>query len=154
MDDSVTCLDTGVIIKFLIVEEPVELSEVASELMRQTVANGRIIMPAFAWAETGSVLRKKVRQGFLEPQQAAALWEGFSQLPIDFIDTDELRARAWQIADEYDFSTLYDAGFLACAEIAGEDGSPVAFWTADMALIRSLGPHRPTFVHRLGIDPI
>ena len=55
---SYVCLDSSVLIKLLSWEEG---SEVAAELMEKIVANElSIVLPSFAWAEIGSVLRQKV----------------------------------------------------------------------------------------------
>lgn len=73
MTEVIACLDTGVWIKFLVVEEPAELSEAAAELVLRALTTARLVVPAFAWAEVGSVLRKKVRQRLLAPEEAAEL---------------------------------------------------------------------------------
>ncbi len=48
---------------------------------------------------------------------------------------------------------VYDAAFLAVAEVAAMDGSgPVEFWTADGELVHSLG-QLPEYVRLLGEQP-
>jgi predicted nucleic acid-binding protein len=54
---------------------------------------------------------------------------------IGFIDRSDLRDKAWAIAAQNDLTTLYDAAFLACAELFGAE-----FWTADRVLVNSLSP--------------
>ena len=51
--------------------------------------------------------------------------------------------RAWQISCPHDLPTLYDAAFLAVAEMAAEaTGEVCEFWTADERLVNSLlGSH-------------
>ena len=107
----------------------------------------RLVAPAFAWAEIGSVLRKKIRINLLSPEQAKDCFDDFCQLPIDYIDTNQIRARAWDIAQQYQMPTLYDAAFLACAESVGVD---CQFWTADKTLLNQLGQARPAYVRELG----
>ncbi|MDP9371980.1 MAG: type II toxin-antitoxin system VapC family toxin [Chloroflexota bacterium] len=149
MHEGIYCLDTGVLIKFLVAEEPAELSDAAAQLVLRALTNGRLVAPAFAWAEVGSVLRKKVRQGLLQREQAGALWIRFGQLPIEFIEDPSLRTRAWEIAGQYALPTLYDAAFLACTEVASGTAATREFWTADEELLRALEANEPPYVRRL-----
>lgn len=139
------CLDTSVLIQYLV---PEELQAQAEKLVLEVVENAvRMVAPAFAWAEIGSVLRKKIRTGLLSTEEAKGCFEDFCQLPIEYIETEQIRARAWEIAEQYQMPTLYDAAFLACAESVGVD---CQFWTADKTLLNQLGKNRPTFVSQLG----
>jgi predicted nucleic acid-binding protein len=138
-------------IKFMVEEAPADLSDAAADLVRRALAAARLIAPAFAWAEIGSVLRKKVRQGLLHREQAETLWASLAQLPIEFVDTPALRGRTWLLAAQYGLPTLYDAAFLACVETAPLSPSTVCeFWTADQELLRALGSNRPAYVRQLG----
>ena len=151
MSEELFCLDTSVWIKFLVPEEPPEQQEAAEQLVLRAVTAGRLVAPAWTWAEVGSVLRKKVRQSLLRQDQADELWVRFGQLPIDFVDTPVLRARAWEIAEQYTLPTLYDAAFLACTEVAlASEPATRQFWTADRDLLRQLGTARPGYVRQLG----
>ncbi|MBV8884993.1 MAG: type II toxin-antitoxin system VapC family toxin [Chroococcidiopsidaceae cyanobacterium CP_BM_RX_35] len=139
------CLDTSVLIQYLV---PEEFQAQAEALVLEAVeAAVQLIAPAFAWAEIGSVLRKKTRAGLISTEQAKGCFDDFCQLPIDYINTDKIRTRAWQIAEQYQMSTLYDAAFLACAESVGAN---CQFWTADKTLLNQLGPDRPNYVRELG----
>jgi len=101
-------------------------------------------------SSTNCPLRKKVRQGLLQSEQAEELWERFLALPIDFVDTPDLRIRAWEIAERFGLSTLYDAAFLACVEVSPAAESAVGeFWTADRELVRQLGDRKPPYVQQL-----
>ena len=140
------CLDTSVLIPYLV---PEEFQTQAEALVLEAVeAAVRLVAPTFAWAEVGSVLRKKIRTGLLSPEEALGCFEDFCQLPIDYIDTNQLRARAWEIAEQYQMPTLYDAAFLACAESVGVG---CQFWTADKTLLNQLAPNRPDYVKELGL---
>lgn len=153
MLEAVVCLDTGVWIKFLVAEEPAGLSDAAAQLVRRALTSDRLAAPAFGWTEVGSVLRKKMRQGILWPEQAEDLWVRFGQLPIEYIDARELHGRAWEIAERYALPTLYDAAFLACTELApAPTGAVREFWTADEELLRSLETNRPSYVRQLGVE--
>jgi predicted nucleic acid-binding protein len=148
--DRVVCLDSGVWIKFLVKEEPVEMSQAAVEVVRSSIADAHIVAPAFAWAEIGSVLRKKVRQSIHLPLEVAEAWRQFGRMPIEYVDLPAIRMRAWHMAESYQLQTLYDAAFLACTEAApaGPDATR-EFWTADAQLLDALGPRRPAYVRDL-----
>jgi predicted nucleic acid-binding protein len=150
VNEGVLCLDTGVIVKFLVPEEPEEFRQAATRLVHRAVTSGRLVAPAFAWAEVGSVLQKKLRQRLLESAHVDLLWRHFSDLPIDFVEMPVMRTRAWNLARSYGLPTLYDAAFLACAEVVASHGPMVEFWTADQVLLRQLGPARPPYVRELG----
>jgi predicted nucleic acid-binding protein len=89
-----------------------------------------------------------VRARGITTAEGDCLWAHYWQLPIEFVDSPEMRSRAWQIADQFSLPTLYDATFLACAELTGAQ-----FWTADRTLLRSLGDHRPEYVHAVEPRP-
>lgn len=138
------CLDTSVLIPYLV---PEELQSQAEALVLEAVENAvQIVAPAFAWAEIGSVLRKKIRTGLLTTEEAKGCFDDFCQLPIEYIDTEQVRTRAWEIAQQYQLPTLYDAAFLACAESIGGN---CQFWTADKTLLNQLGQNRPGYVKEL-----
>lgn len=138
------CLDTSVLIQYLV---PEQLQIEAEALVLEAVGNSvKIVAPAFAWAEIGSVLRKKIRTGLLTVEEAQGCFDDFCQLPIEYLDTAEIRARAWEIAEQYQLPTLYDASFLACAESVGAN---CQFWTADKTLLNQLG-QRLAYVRELG----
>lgn len=142
----ILCLDTSVWIQYLV---PEEFQPQAEALVIEAVeASVRLVLPAFAWAEIGSVLRKKIRSGLLSTEDAQGSFEDFCQLPIDYIDTDKIRTRAWELAKQYQMPTLYDAAFLACAEFVGVD---CQFWTADKTLLNQLAQAQPSYVRELGV---
>ena len=137
----VLCLDTNVLVSYLVADEN---SPQADALVLEAVLGiARLVIPAFAWAEVGSVLRKKVRMGLLTIEEAQGCFEDFSNLPIDYINGESVRARSWELAEQYQLPTLYDAAFLACAESESAE-----FWTTDEVLLRKLSPC-PSYVHQL-----
>ena len=137
----VLCLDSSVLIPYL---SPEDLSDQAEQLVLEAISSSyRIVMPSFAWAEVGSVLRKKVRRGVMTKEESEACFQDFQLLPLEFIEQADVRRKAWAIAAQYDLSTLYDAAFLACSEYFQAE-----FWTADQSLINSLRPC-PEYVHSL-----
>ncbi len=148
MTRSTYCLDTSILVKALVPEEG---SVEAAALLKHIISGGyRLIAPAFAWAEVGTVLRKKVRAGFLSESEASSRWERFLSLSIDYVEDREILPITWEIATKFGLPTLYDAAFLAAAEVAAKDSQGmVEFWTADRELVKSLGQQLPQYVRLL-----
>lgn len=135
------CLDASVLIKTLIIEDPEEERVAALQLLRRAISEQGLVAPPFAWAEVGSALRRRVVLGEIGTEHADRLWQQFSLIPVAYLNSDRLRNRAWQISHQLGLPVLYDASYLACAELVAEvtsDGCD--FWTADRALIRRLPP--------------
>jgi predicted nucleic acid-binding protein len=121
------CVDAGLVIKLVTPEDDSHLVEL---LFSQWQQDGmEMIAPAFAPVEVDSVLRQKVRRGFLTQDVADKAFNLACQLPILTDVNPACRRRAWEIAKELDFPTVYDAVYLALAETRGCE-----FWTADQVL--------------------
>jgi predicted nucleic acid-binding protein len=137
-------LDSSVLVKLFIHEDG---SDAAARLVADRVeANDPIVAPSWAWAEVGSTLARRLRA--LAESDADALWHGFLDLPIVYVDDHAIRDRAWEIARAFDMPTLYDAAFMAVTELAAGPAART-FWTADGELVRRLGPRRPSYVREL-----
>ncbi|OPX91771.1 MAG: tRNA(fMet)-specific endonuclease VapC [Pelotomaculum sp. PtaB.Bin104] len=138
MKSNYICLDTSVFVKVLVEEED---SDKATSLMKNIIQSGQlIVLPSFAWAEVGTVLRKKRRRKELAIQEADDFWLEFRQFPgVEYLSDELLMDRAWKISRYFDMPTLYDAAFLAVAEIVKErTGEICEFWTADQRLVDQL----------------
>jgi predicted nucleic acid-binding protein len=141
--DAYVCVDASLAIK-VVVREPD--SEKAEALFAQWSHEGiHLIAPAFFDVETDSILRQKVilRQE-LTPAQAEAAFTVLQALPIQQLTLPAQRQRAWQIATEFGLATVYDATYLALAELQG-----CPFWTADKRLFDQVKVKMP-FVQWLG----
>ncbi|SHF04968.1 type II toxin-antitoxin system VapC family toxin [Desulforamulus putei] len=135
---SFICLDSSVLIKLLVLEED---SDKADALMEKILEKRQsVVLPGFAWAEVGSVLRKKVNKKMITPDQAEIAWEAFNNLGIlNYLNDSVVIRAAWHIAVKEKLPTLYDATYLAVAEIISRQSNEVCqFWTADETLIRSI----------------
>ncbi len=131
------CLDSSVLIKLLVFEEG---SEDAEKLLEAAIdSHLEILLPAFAWVEVGSVLRQKVKKREITCDEAEEAWQIFRNLSlITYLESDELRELAWEIASTLDLPTLYDAAYLAVAEIASKNSKGTCeFWTADRKLFQA-----------------
>ncbi|RJO61810.1 MAG: PIN domain-containing protein [Dehalococcoidia bacterium] len=140
--NSYVCLDTSVLVKILAPEED---SDKALALLDKVTENHQIIaLPAFAWVEVGTVLRKKRRRDILAVQETDNLWQEYQKFPgIEYHDSGAIMERAWKISRYFDLPTLYDAAFMAVAEVTTErTGDVCEFWTADEKLVNLLGGRR------------
>jgi len=133
------CLDTSIFLKLFFEEED---SFKAKVLMQKIIEDNEIIvLPSFAWAEIGSIFRKKIRIKQVALTDAEEMWASFKEFPgIKYItEEDSIMDRAWKISCYFDLPTLYDAAFLAVAEeIRDRTMEICGFWTADERLVNSL----------------
>lgn len=143
IDEPSVCVDAGLVVK-LVVWEPD--SDRARALFAQwQTRNTRLIAPEFFQVETDSILRKKFRlRGELAPDQADLAFASLQSLDVRTFSLPDQRQRAWEIARSLDLPTVYDATYLALAELSGCE-----FWTADERLYNQVGNHLP-FVRWLG----
>ena len=105
----------------------------------------QLIAPLFFEVETDSILRQKVSlRRELTVDQAQRAFASLQVLPIKTTHSPEQRERAWEIAREFQFPTVYDATYLALAELR-----QCEFWTADEKLFKQVRD-KLTYVQWLG----
>ena len=136
-------MDASLAVKVVVTEPD---SDKAEALFDEWADEGTLLLaPAFFAAETDSILRQKVTlRKELTPEQAEAAFARLQTLPIQQISVPEQRQRAWEIATDLGFATVYDATYLALAELHGCE-----FWTADERLFNQV-KDRLLFVKWLG----
>lgn len=136
------CVDAGLAIKLVVIEPD---SQQAEALFSEWQSSGcRLIAPAFFEVETSSILRQKVvLRNELTSDEATLAFRKLHALPIQKRTVRGQRQRAWDIATEFGFPTLYDATYLALAALCGCE-----FWTADRRLFNQVKGRLP-FVHLL-----
>jgi predicted nucleic acid-binding protein len=137
------CVDASLIIQTVTQEPQTALAE---ELLARWRRDGtRLIAPAFFEVEADSIIRKKLlihRHITLEPAEQA--FTDLAALPIEQVSVPEQRERAWEIAREFGMANVYDATYLALADLRGCE-----FWTADERLFNRV-KDRLSFVRWLG----
>ncbi len=123
------CVDASLVVKVAVSEPD---SNKADALFTQWANEGReLIAPVFFEVETDSILRQKVvLRKELSQEQAEHALAKLHSLPIQLISVAGQRHRAWEIASRFDFPTVYDATYLALAELR-----MCEFWTADRRLV-------------------
>jgi predicted nucleic acid-binding protein len=142
------CVDASVAAKWVFAEE---LSDQAEALYRRAVTTGeRIIAPPLLPVEVTNVIRQRMRRAKspgeppLSLVEATAIRERFRNFPVQLAMPAELHQRALELADAYGLPAVYDAYYLALAQLLG-----CAFWTADQNLVNTLQDRLP-FVRWLG----
>ena len=94
----------------------------------------RLIAPAFFDVETDSIIRQKTAlRKELSVEDGEAAFEKLQALPIQQMSLPGQRRRAWEIAKDFGFPTVYDATYLALAQLRGCE-----FWTADEKLFEKV----------------
>jgi predicted nucleic acid-binding protein len=143
MKSTEVCVDASLAIKVVVPEAG---SDKADALFDQWASEEtQLIAPMFFEVETDSILRQKASlRRELTADQAQRAFASLRALPIKTKHSAEQRERAWEIAREFQFPTVYDATYLALAEL-----SKCEFWTADEKLFKQVRD-KLTFVQWLG----
>lgn len=135
-------VDASVAIKWLFTEERTE--EALNLLTAALAAKERIVAPPLLSIEVANILRQRMHGAGLTLAQALDLYERFQKFPITSESPSGLSRQALTIADRYQLPAVYDAHYIALAEIL-----EAALWTDDRRLIRTLGGRLP-FVKWIG----
>ena len=131
MRSTEVCVDASVAIKVVVPESG---SDLADALFNQWASEEiQLIAPVFFEVETDSILRQKTSlRRELTADQAQRAFASLRALPIKTKHSAEQRERAWEMAREFQFPTVYDATYLALAEL-----SQCEFWTADEKVVQA-----------------
>jgi predicted nucleic acid-binding protein len=122
------CEDASLAVKVAVTEPDSDKADALFDEWANT--SQQLVAPAFFEVETDSILRQKVvLRRELTPEQAETAFAKLQALPIQQVSMSEQRQRAWQIATQCGFATVYDATYLALAELCGCES-----WTADERL--------------------
>jgi predicted nucleic acid-binding protein len=143
MNSTEVCVDASLAIKVVVPEAD---SSKADALFAQWARDEKqLIAPVFFEVEADSILRQKVSlRGELTADQAQRAFASLLAMPIKATHSAEQRQRAWEIAHEFRVPTVYDATYLALAEL-----HECEFWTADEKLFKQVRD-KLTFVRWLG----
>ena len=107
-------------------------SEEAIRLVDGVLKNhGGLVGPAFLLAEALSVLRGKAMRGLMAAEEVEEAVGYLLSLPLVEVSGPKVYRKAWEIGSRLKMPVIYDAVYLAVAELEG-----AAFWTADEALYR------------------
>lgn len=119
------CIDASVVVKLVLKGESHRVR--ARRLLRNCIANDvMLIAPPFFESETDTAIRKRVHDGKLSLTDAKKAFAGLDRVHVQLITQPNLRQRAREIAEQFNQRTVYDATYVALAELRGCE-----FWTAD-----------------------
>jgi predicted nucleic acid-binding protein len=127
-------VDASVAVKWILWEE---FSGEALRLLADCESkNIALVGPFLLPFEVSNVLRQKMRRdpGQFLLTQAKALRMEFDALPIQLTSPTGLADRALEIADRYALPAIYDAYYVALAELL-----VTPLWTNDTRLLKTLG---------------
>lgn len=125
------CVDASVALKLVL---PEDHHDQAKGLFSDSSQKGiRLIAPVFFAFEVDSVIRNHVARGLLSEDAGDAAFDTLRSLPVRLVSDPDQRILAWQLAKQLDLPTIYDASYLALAQIRGCE-----FWTADQRLYRKV----------------
>jgi predicted nucleic acid-binding protein len=130
MNSNEVCVDASLAVKVVVAEPS---SDKADALFQEWAdENRRLIAPAFFDVEADSIIRQKTMlRKELSVEEDEAAFERLQALPIQQISLPGQRRRAWEIAKEFGFPTVYDATYMALAQLR-----ECEFWTADEKLFK------------------
>ena len=136
------CVDASVAAQWFF---PEAYSAQADSLLQAALASREpMVAPPLLPSEVMNLLRQRQRAGTLTLPQAQALLAQFLAVPISLRSPRRVYSRVLELADQYDLPAVYDAHWVALAELLG-----ATFWTADQRLLRAIGTTLP-FVRWIG----
>ena len=135
MTDSV-CIDASVGVKWLVHEDD---SVVALRLRHDIHMLGKsIISPPHMSSEMASAIHKRYYAGTMRPENARQALAMLPDVCPEAVFMSELPLQAFEIAAQFNLKWIYDAFYVALADIVGCD-----MWTADATLHRAVHPAFP-----------
>lgn len=120
-------VDASVALKLLLLEE--ESLAVHQQWDRWVAQDVEIVGPFLLAYEVLSVLRGKVFRGDLPREAGEAATAAFLGQGIALLHPEGVEQKAWELATGLNLPTVYDAAYLALAEIL-----ECELWTADRRL--------------------
>lgn len=126
-------VDASLAFKWLVSEEN---SDRAQAISRSWANNGiQAAAPYLMPVEVANALHRRVTLGELSVSDAVRLLEYLLASGIELRDAPDLHVRALQLASHLHQGAVYDAHYLALADILGCE-----YWTADERFYRAAAP--------------
>jgi predicted nucleic acid-binding protein len=139
----VIVLDASVAAKLVLLDEAD--TDKAAALAQDCFSRGEpLVAPPLLRSEVANILRQRMRRTGMSLAIARSLLADFLILSIVETAPGNLYDRALQLADQFNLGAVYDAHYLALAQLLGCD-----LWTADQRLINSLSG-KLSFVRWIG----
>lgn len=125
------CVDANVVVMALIAGP---LADRASALLAQWQRDdAELIAPMLFTYEVPSAIRRGVHLKQITPAEGEVAFHKFLQLPVRLLARREIVPIAWELAKRFGRPRIYDATYLAVAQISDCD-----FWTADEKLYNAV----------------
>lgn len=119
------CIDANVAIKWVIAAETDR--ENALALLKDSMRAGiALIAPPLFPVEVDSIIRKRVHNGSLTPEEGVLAYSHIDAIPVQIVEDPELRRRSREIAEQFNQRLVYDSLYAALADLRHCE-----FWTAD-----------------------
>lgn len=130
------CVDASVAAKWILLQE---YTEQALTLIDEATSSGqRVVSPPLLPVEVTNTIRQRVRRQALRLDEAVTLLDRFLTFPVSLMQPANLHQRALVLATRYDLPAVYDAQYVALAEMLG-----VTLWTNDQRLLQTLHGRLP-----------
>jgi len=127
-------VDASVAVAWLL---PAHRSEAVQRFWADAITNDwEMIVPAQFYAESASAVRLRVARRQIDVSEGDAIFDDLIALPVVERAPRGLLQRAWALAKRYSHGRIYDAQYLALAEM-----ERCELWTLDRRLVRSVQPH-------------
>ncbi len=144
--DNCVCVDASLVVKWL-VDEP-DSPEALALLEGWIVQGTGLIDPHLLDYEVGSVLRKLSARDLLPVDSARERLHLYEALGIELLAPPFLLRRAWELSVSHRLYTIYDAAYVALAELTG-----TRLYTCDRVLVKALGGATDMIINPLDTDP-
>jgi predicted nucleic acid-binding protein len=138
----VISVDASVALKWVL---PEEYAAQALFLIDEALSGGQhVVAPPLLPIEVTNTIRQYVRRNDLLQIEAEALLDQFLAFPVTLTLPVDLHRQALQLAADFDLPAVYDAHYVALAQMLG-----ATLWTDDRRLLRALHGTL-SFVHWIG----
>ncbi len=84
-----------------------------------SIPDADLVAPPLLWSESRSTLHELVWRGEIDAEIGASAREALDGCPVRRIDDARVGATAWRIADELGWAKMYDAEYVALAQLLG-----------------------------------
>jgi predicted nucleic acid-binding protein len=138
MRNSWLCVDANLVLR--LVADPTD--ESIRSLWEQWDSESRqLAAPTLLPYEVANALYRYQRLGYLSTSAVQLAFKAALALPLELHGEPDLHCRALELANRFALPAVYDAHYLALAELLEGE-----FWTADGGLARAVGASLP-WVH-------
>lgn len=136
------CVDASLAAKWIF---PEDFSDKALAMVTECAEIGeRMVAPPLLSIEVTNIIRQRMLRNHLTLDEAKKLLEQFFGFATTIASPAGLSETALTLADAHNLPAVYDAHYLALAQLLGCD-----LWTDDQRLLRALGG-KLTFVKWIG----